>query len=147
MDLLFNRKRKTSPSDTDEDQNVKRPLIEEQDENESTDTSVKMEEATPIKMEEVTTIDTSIKMEEVTTVETPIKEENKEVTPVEQKPVTSNNINNENQSSTGTEKVETLVPFKRLVVLHVEVTCDENPTNPAAVQVTKVLLFFIIYNY
>lgn len=33
--------------------------------------------------------------------------------------------------------VETIIPFDRLVVLHLEATCDENPTNPAAVQVTK----------
>ena len=33
--------------------------------------------------------------------------------------------------------VDTVVPFDRLVVLHLEATCDENPTNPAAVQVTK----------
>lgn len=33
--------------------------------------------------------------------------------------------------------IETIVPFDRLVVLHLEATCDENPTNPAAVQVTK----------
>lgn len=31
----------------------------------------------------------------------------------------------------------TNVPFDRLIVLHLEATCDENPTNPAAVQVTK----------
>lgn len=33
--------------------------------------------------------------------------------------------------------VETVIPFDRLIVLHLEATCDENPTNPAAVQVTK----------
>ncbi|KAI8993661.1 hypothetical protein BDB01DRAFT_337455 [Pilobolus umbonatus] len=33
--------------------------------------------------------------------------------------------------------LETIVPFDRLIVLHLEATCDENPTNPAAVQVTK----------
>lgn len=33
--------------------------------------------------------------------------------------------------------LETMVPFDRLIVLHLEATCDENPTNPAAVQVTK----------
>lgn len=32
---------------------------------------------------------------------------------------------------------DTIIPFDRLIVLHVEATCDENPTNPAAVQVTK----------
>lgn len=33
--------------------------------------------------------------------------------------------------------LETVVPFDRLIILHLEATCDENPTNPAAVQVTK----------
>lgn len=33
--------------------------------------------------------------------------------------------------------LDTLVPFDRLILLHLEATCDENPTNPAAVQVTK----------
>lgn len=32
---------------------------------------------------------------------------------------------------------DTIIPFDYLIVLHVEATCDENPTNPAAVQVTK----------
>ncbi|KAI7903308.1 uncharacterized protein BX663DRAFT_551599 [Cokeromyces recurvatus] len=31
----------------------------------------------------------------------------------------------------------TVVPFDRLIILHIEATCDENLTNPAAVQVTK----------
>ncbi|KAI7885726.1 hypothetical protein K492DRAFT_141290, partial [Lichtheimia hyalospora FSU 10163] len=38
------------------------------------------------------------------------------------------------------DKVNTpasIIPFDRLIVLNVEATCDENPTNPAAVQVTK----------
>ncbi|KAI9498440.1 hypothetical protein BDB00DRAFT_800301 [Zychaea mexicana] len=30
-----------------------------------------------------------------------------------------------------------VVPFDRLIVFHVEATCDENLTNPAAIQVTK----------
>ncbi|KAG0184457.1 hypothetical protein DFQ28_011093 [Apophysomyces sp. BC1034] len=34
--------------------------------------------------------------------------------------------------------LETNVPFKRLIILNVEATCDENPTNPASVQVTKL---------
>lgn len=36
-------------------------------------------------------------------------------------------------------RVETIVPYQCLVLINVEVTCDENPTNPAAVQVTKVM--------
>ncbi|KAL0086169.1 hypothetical protein F4703DRAFT_1736736 [Phycomyces blakesleeanus] len=47
-------------------------------------------------------------------------------------------INSGNQDTTTTSSVsETSVPFKRLVILNVEATCDENQTNPAAVQVTK----------
>ncbi|KAI9312821.1 ribonuclease H-like domain-containing protein [Dichotomocladium elegans] len=30
-----------------------------------------------------------------------------------------------------------IIPFDRLIVLHLEATCDENLTNPAAIQVTK----------
>ncbi|KAI8381504.1 uncharacterized protein BYT42DRAFT_494108 [Radiomyces spectabilis] len=33
--------------------------------------------------------------------------------------------------------LETVIPFKRLILLNIEATCDENATNPAAVQVTK----------
>lgn len=33
--------------------------------------------------------------------------------------------------------ISTNIPFDRLILLHLEATCDENPTNPAAVQVTK----------
>lgn len=36
-----------------------------------------------------------------------------------------------------TAPLETVVPFDRLILIHLEATCDENPTNPAAVQVTK----------
>ncbi|KAI9281133.1 ribonuclease H-like domain-containing protein [Sporodiniella umbellata] len=49
----------------------------------------------------------------------------------------------ESESSLGVKRqdspppADTLVPFDRLIVLHVEATCDENMTNPAAVQVTK----------
>lgn len=32
------------------------------------------------------------------------------------------------------------IPYDRLIVLDFEATCDENQTNPAAVQVTKVSL-------
>jgi hypothetical protein len=35
--------------------------------------------------------------------------------------------------------VETIVPYPYLVLINMEVTCDENPTNPAAVQVSKVM--------
>lgn len=45
------------------------------------------------------------------------------------------------QTATSTDAdaiVETHIPYQCLVVLNVEVTCDENPTNPAAAQVTKV---------
>ncbi|KAI8073042.1 hypothetical protein BC940DRAFT_290407 [Gongronella butleri] len=31
----------------------------------------------------------------------------------------------------------TALPYSRLVLINAEVTCDENPTNPAAIQVTK----------
>ncbi|KAI9024350.1 hypothetical protein CLU79DRAFT_700432 [Phycomyces nitens] len=44
-------------------------------------------------------------------------------------------INAENQKPISLS--ETNVPFKRLIILNVEATCDENPTNPAAIQVTK----------
>ncbi|CAO3589528.1 unnamed protein product [Absidia cylindrospora] len=56
------------------------------------------------------------------------------------------NVSTDNDSKTGQEMVstasnsdhvDTLVPYQRLVLVNVEVTCDENPTNPAAVQVTK----------
>lgn len=33
--------------------------------------------------------------------------------------------------------ISTNIPFDDLILLHLEATCDENPTNPAAVQVTK----------
>ncbi|ORX60528.1 hypothetical protein DM01DRAFT_265442 [Hesseltinella vesiculosa] len=46
-------------------------------------------------------------------------------------------ITDENDTEATTKNNGTMVPFQRLVVLHVEVTCDENPTNPAAVQVKK----------
>jgi inhibitor of KinA sporulation pathway (predicted exonuclease) len=39
--------------------------------------------------------------------------------------------------TTASPPLVTNVPFDRLIVLHLEATCDENPTNPAAVQVTK----------
>ncbi|KAG2230190.1 hypothetical protein BDF21DRAFT_383649 [Thamnidium elegans] len=47
--------------------------------------------------------------------------------------------------------LETVVPFDRLIILHLEATCDENPTNPAAVQVTKenseiIELSFVVLN-
>ena len=61
------------------------------------------------------------------------------------------------QSTTKTEAaaptapLNTLVPFDRLILLHLEATCDENPTNPAAVQVTKenseiIELSFVVVN-
>ncbi|KAI8343078.1 hypothetical protein BC941DRAFT_410376 [Chlamydoabsidia padenii] len=40
-------------------------------------------------------------------------------------------------STTDDTTVETQIPYPYLVMLNVEVTCDENPANPAAVQVTK----------
>ncbi|KAI8335523.1 hypothetical protein BC941DRAFT_71703 [Chlamydoabsidia padenii] len=45
----------------------------------------------------------------------------------------------------------TVIPYQRLVLINLEVTCDENPTNPAAVQVTKenaeiIQLSFAIVN-
>jgi hypothetical protein len=46
-------------------------------------------------------------------------------------------IKEEVAETTRADNVETIVPFDRLIVLHLEATCDENPTNPAAVQVTK----------
>ena len=33
----------------------------------------------------------------------------------------------------------THIPYDRLIVLEFEATCDDNPNNPASVQVTKVL--------
>lgn len=41
------------------------------------------------------------------------------------------------EAAAPTAPLDTLVPFDRLILLHLEATCDENPTNPAAVQVTK----------
>lgn len=34
----------------------------------------------------------------------------------------------------------TNIPYDRLIVLEFEATCDDNPSNPASVQVTKVLI-------
>ncbi|KAL0140803.1 hypothetical protein V8B55DRAFT_1448050 [Mucor lusitanicus] len=50
-----------------------------------------------------------------------------------------------------TAPLETVVPFDRLILIHLEATCDENPTNPAAVQVTKenseiIELSFVVVN-
>ncbi|KAI7849621.1 hypothetical protein BDC45DRAFT_520023 [Circinella umbellata] len=42
-----------------------------------------------------------------------------------------------NQWTEEKQQRASVVPFDRLIILHVEATCDENLTNPAAIQVTK----------
>ncbi|KAI9262320.1 hypothetical protein BDA99DRAFT_547171 [Phascolomyces articulosus] len=46
--------------------------------------------------------------------------------------------NDDSIKPTDEQQPASVVPFDRLIVLHVEATCDENLTNPAAIQVTKV---------
>jgi hypothetical protein len=46
---------------------------------------------------------------------------------------------NENDSEQEyTREEPTNIPYDRLIVLEFEATCDDNPSNPASVQVTKV---------
>lgn len=66
--------------------------------------------------------------DEVLTKEEPVIEKEDKAVPKEESSVIKQN---------SPPPVDTLIPFDRLIVLHVEATCDENTTNPAAVQVTK----------
>ncbi|KAG0738565.1 hypothetical protein G6F57_003357 [Rhizopus arrhizus] len=66
--------------------------------------------------------------DEVLTKEEPVIEKEDKAEPKEESSVIKQN---------SPPPVDTLIPFDRLIVLHVEATCDENTTNPAAVQVTK----------
>lgn len=104
---------------------------------------VKQENVDAVKMEEENgdAKESSEQKEEPSTEETPqeepkveVKTEEKADTKAEEKPVVKPE-----------PPLETVVPFDRLIVLHLEATCDENPTNPAAVQVTKVCLFVFVF--
>jgi hypothetical protein len=47
------------------------------------------------------------------------------------------------ESSEYSRQEATNIPYDRLIVLEFEATCDDNPNNPASVQVTKVNFFFL----
>ncbi|KAI9478069.1 MAG: ribonuclease H-like domain-containing protein [Benjaminiella poitrasii] len=64
----------------------------------------------------------------------PEEEQTKTEHDVDAKPEVKPEVKSENKTET---PLTTVVPFDRLIILHLEATCDENPTNPAAVQVTK----------
>jgi FtsZ-interacting cell division protein ZipA len=104
--------------------------------------SVKQENIDAVKVEEENgdAKESSEQKEDPSAEETPqeepkveVKTEEKADTKAEEKPVVKPE-----------PPLETVVPFDRLIVLHLEATCDENPTNPAAVQVTKVCLFVFV---
>ncbi|KAF7722456.1 hypothetical protein EC973_003121 [Apophysomyces ossiformis] len=77
--------------------------------------------------------------------EEPVKEETKlELDHTSVKVKVENTQEEESGPSVKPIPLETNVPFKRLIILNVEATCDENPTNPASVQVTK--LSFVVVN-
>jgi len=50
------------------------------------------------------------------------------------------------ESSEYSRQEATNIPYDRLIVLEFEATCDDNPNNPASVQVTKVKYFFCTGN-
>lgn len=115
MDTIPRPEKRKAEDDVNEEPH-KRPLKEESTEYalshepEEAQTSVKIEEYEP----------TSYEQEPLHQDEE--EEEAYEPTPIKEEPVVP---------------LETVVPFDRLIVLHLEATCDENPTNPAAIQVTK----------
>lgn len=66
--------------------------------------------------------------------------ENEQETPSDQTKADQEETDSTDAPTEPAPEVRTVIPYSRLVILNLEVTCDENATNPAAVQVTKVLL-------
>lgn len=112
------RPEKRKAEEEDYEESSKRPFIEEPSE------SKDQYETNVVKEEEYEPISFTADPKEDSEEEKVKKEEEEEYEPKtikEETPV----------------PLETVVPFDRLIILHLEATCDENPTNPAAVQVTK----------
>lgn len=115
MDSIPRPEKRKAEDDVNEEP-YKRPLLEETLESETfyeteenLSSQVKVEEYEPTSFEQEPTHEEE-------------EEEAYEPTPLKEEPAVP---------------LETVVPFDRLIILHLEATCDENPTNPAAVQVTK----------
>ncbi|KAI8372227.1 hypothetical protein EDC96DRAFT_500346 [Choanephora cucurbitarum] len=116
----LDRKRKADDESLEEN-SVKRPFIHN-NEYDTTESFPKSEEATSESAAETQAVDDN---------SCPVKLEHKdEAEQIPQQPASSSTTKQEPATSTN-------IPFDRLIFFHLEATCDENPTNPAAVQVTK----------
>ena len=116
----LDRKRKADDESLEEN-SVKRPFIQN-NEYDTTEPFPKAEEAASESAAETQAVD-----DESCLVKLEHKDEAEQTT---QQPTSSSTTKQEPATSTN-------IPFDRLIFFHLEATCDENPTNPAAVQVTK----------
>lgn len=118
MDLLANRKR---PADSDNEEDVanKKQVVDAVDSNDYSATDANDQDQDQDQEQEFTdALSTNEQINDGQTAAT--------------------STDTENEDGADDTLSDTHIPYQCLVMLNVEVTCDENPSNPAAVQVTKV---------
>ncbi|KAI8991753.1 hypothetical protein BDF20DRAFT_846228 [Mycotypha africana] len=144
----INRKRKLASPEPELENSAKKPLVSEESEDD-VKADIKLEDAqaietpTEVREDNEPNASTEAPAEEAKTED--VAEEKPTIDNEETTPATLEKSDNSKQPFTS------VVPFDRLIILHLEATCDENPTNPAAVQVTKensevIELSFVVVN-
>lgn len=139
------RKRKAE-DDTLEETSAKRPLLDQEEKQQQVEEHTNAEHENDTYYEASddanNTVQKEPKVEEYDPTAAVVNNEQEDKQQEEYDPTSSIKQEQEAKVEVKGEEVaaiplETVVPYDRLIIIHVEATCDENPMNPAAVQVTK----------